>query len=89
MKIYVLDGKDMTSRQTAYRVIERTMDMPDYFGKNLDALADCLGERTADMSVVFVNTDALKNTLGDYADKMLNVFREASRDVGFRFLEKA
>ena len=90
MKIYLLDGKDMTSRETAYRVIERTMGFPDWFGHNLDALADCLSELDADAAaIVFVNTGLLTERLGPYAGKMLSCFREASEELGFPWIEKA
>ena len=67
MSIYLLDGKDMTSREAAYELIAREMDFPDYFGKNLDALYDCLTEKNADNTVIFVNTALLEEYLGDYA----------------------
>ena len=89
MTIYLIDGKDMTTREKAYRVIEKTMCFPDWFGHNLDALADCLGELPADSAVVFVNTDALTENLGSYADKLLNCFRMLSEECGFQFIEKA
>jgi RNAse (barnase) inhibitor barstar len=89
MTVYLLDGKDMTSREKAYRVIEKAMCFPDWFGHNLDALADCLGELPADSAVVFVNTDALTENLGSYADKLLNCFRMLSEECGFQFIEKA
>ncbi len=89
MTVYLLDGKDMTSREKAYRVIEKAMCFPDWFGHNLDALADCLGELPANCAVVFVNTDALTENLGSYADKLLNCFRMLSEECGFQFIEKA
>ena len=89
MNIYLLDGKDMTSRKKTYTVIERTMLFPDWFGHNLDALADCLSELPSDTAIVFVNTDALKDNLGPYADKVLRCFRELSEECGFRWMEKA
>lgn len=90
MNIYLLDGKDMTSRKKAYRIIEQAMAFPDWFGNNLDALADCLSDLSADKTaIVFVNTDALVEHLGPYADKMLNCFRQLSDECGFQWIEKA
>ena len=90
MSIYLLDGKDMTSRDKAYRVIEQEMNFPEWFGHNLDALADCLGDLPTDSTaIVFVNTDALADNLGSYADKILNCFRQLSEECGFVWIEKA
>ena len=89
MNICLLDGKDMTSREKAYRIIEKTMCFPDWFGHNLDALADCLGELPSDTAIVFVNTGALPENLGPYAEKLLNCFRMLAEETGFQFIEKA
>ena len=89
MNICLLDGKDMTSRETAYRIIEKTMSFPEWFGHNLDALADCLGEIPADTAIVFVNTDILIDNLGNYANKLLNCFRQLSEEFGFIWIEKS
>ena len=90
MNIYLLDGKDMTSREKAYRIIEEKMRFPNWFGHNLDALADCLselpGERTA---IIFVNTDMLTEHLGQYAEKMLKCFRQLADECNYTWIEKA
>lgn len=88
MSIYLLDGKDMTSREAAYEVIAKEMDFPDYFGKNLDALYDCLTDMSSESTVIFVNTALLQEYLGDYAEKILSCFRDASSECGFVLREK-
>ena len=72
-----------------YDALERYLDMPDYFGRNLDALGDCISEMPADESaVIFVNTAVLKENLGPYAARMLACFREECGEIGLRFIEK-
>ncbi len=41
-KIYFLDGKAIRDKKTFLEHIARAMKFPDYFGKNWDALQDCL-----------------------------------------------
>ena len=90
MNIYLLDGKDMTSSETAYRIIEETLEFPEWFGHNLDALADCLSDLDADdTAIVFVNTDALTENIGQYGNRMLDCFREISDEYGITWIEKA
>ena len=88
MAIYLLDGKDMTSREEAFSLIAKELELPEYFGKNLDALYDCLTEKSADHTVVFVNTAILEEYLGEYGQKILGVFRDASAECGFALKEK-
>lgn len=40
--LYALDGKKISDKPTFLDKIARAMKFPDYFGKNWDALNDCL-----------------------------------------------
>jgi ribonuclease inhibitor len=76
-KEYVLDCENMTDRERAHEYIAEELDFPDYYGKNLDALFDCLTEME-ECSILFINLDALE-MLGDYSGAMLAVFEEAEQ----------
>ena len=88
MEIIILDGNRMTSRDRAYEYINKTMRFPEYAGKNLDALHDCLSELSCDMIIIMQNCDALQKNLDKYAEKMLNVFRITAEEAGYTFIEK-
>ncbi len=40
-KIFV-DGKDFENKEGLHDTLKDKLDFPDYYGKNLDALWDCL-----------------------------------------------
>lgn len=44
MKTVQLDLRDITSPEVLHSLLERRLSLPDYYGKNLDALFDVLGE---------------------------------------------
>ncbi len=73
---YILDGKQMVSREETHLYLKETFGFPAYYGKNLDALYDCLTEMT-ELEVEFVNTEDMLTVLGRYGEKLLDVFREA------------
>ena len=43
MKI-TLDIKEFKDRKKAHLYLKKILNLPDYYGENLDALYDCLGE---------------------------------------------
>ena len=73
---YILDGKQMVSREETHLYLKKTFGFPAYYGKNLDALHDCLTEMT-ELEVEFVNTEDMLTALSRYGEKLLDVFREA------------
>ena len=85
MRLVKLDGRKMDSRNAAWNYLRESLQLPDYFGNNLDALADCLGE-LQNTDITFSYADAALNSLGDYAVKMIHVFEfEAAARNDFRF----
>lgn len=76
-KEYILDCEEMYERKQTHEYIAEVLEFPDYYGKNLDALFDCLTEM-GECSVIFTNLDALSE-LGDYSGALLAVFEEAEQ----------
>lgn len=71
MKIFILDGSRLTSKQTAHEYIQELLSFPPHYGKNLDALDDCLSELSREVGVIMTNLDAARSMLGGYADGIL------------------
>ena len=74
---YILDCGEMTDRERAHEYIAEVLEFPDYYGKNLDALFDCLTDM-GESSILLTNLDALE-MLGDYSGALLAVFEEAEQ----------
>lgn len=88
MQSFILDGKNMTTREAAHDEIKRQMCFPDYYGRNLDALWDLISCDDAD--VVLRDPAPMLNGLGIYGCKLLGTFYDAERenpDFHFRIEE--
>ncbi len=88
MELIIIDGKRMTTIEETHRYLERTLRLPPYYGHNLDALYDCLGDLSQNVYIILINGDLLDSNLGEFAAKLRKVFTDASNvPFSFRFLE--
>ncbi|NLB79239.1 MAG: barstar family protein [Clostridiaceae bacterium] len=83
MKTIVIDGKFMTSKKKAHEYLAKRLSFPDYYGKNLDALHDCLLDISTPTNIVFYNKKYLDIILNSYAHIMLKTFMHASEENNF------
>ena len=88
MKIVVIDGRKMTDREAAHTYLKRKLDLPEYYGRNLDALFDCLCEMN-NVQVVLTYVSEMKDNLRRYADNLVNVFEAAEeKNPKFSFISE-
>lgn len=86
MNIVVLEGKDLISKVKVHQVLKDKLELPDYYGENFDALWDCLtGWVSLPLKIVWNDYKYSKNQLGDFAEKLLQLFMEAKDEIeGFK-----
>lgn len=62
------------------------LGLPEYYGKNLDALWDCLtGWIDLPLTIEWRDFEESKRLMGDYANKLLKLFLEAEQELeGFK-----
>jgi len=70
----VLDGRRMDDRAGLHRELKQKLSLPEYYGENLDALNDCLGERREREWIVIEHAGELLEGCEDYALGLLRVF---------------
>jgi ribonuclease inhibitor len=89
MKV-VIDGNQIVSQEELHKILKRELELPDYYGNNLDALYDCLTSWVdLPLTIEWNNFSESKNCLGDYANKVLETFKEAEEELDeFKFLIK-
>lgn len=77
MKI-VLDGRKMTDREAAHTYLQEVFGFPAHYGRNLDALCDCLTE--GEIPEIEVQYEAeLLAALGKYGERLLQVFADVQK----------
>lgn len=86
MKKVQLDGAVCRSQEELHDQLKTVLHLPDYYGKNLDALWDCLtGEVTLPVELTWVNFQTSKDALGDYAESLRQLFQEAEEELKGQF----
>lgn len=72
----ILNGNLMDAREALHDHLKEKLGLPDYYGGNLDALNDCLGERAERTLVVIEEASAFLEGNGPYAAQVLRVFAD-------------
>lgn len=67
MRICILDGEMIKDREMLHDTLADTLDLPDWYGRNLDALYDCLTDIREETEIRIQNEDVLTDHLGNYA----------------------
>ncbi|MDE6890775.1 MAG: barstar family protein [Lachnospiraceae bacterium] len=79
MRICILDGNKMTNRELLHNALAGSLSFPNWYGRNLDALYDCLTDFHEEAEIRILHEASLKENLGNYALLLLKVLQEAAR----------
>lgn len=77
MKTVVLDGGVITCMEDVHTAFADALELPDYYGRNLDALYDCLTDLAEPAEVQLCDLDGLEAALGKRFDSLLLVLADA------------
>ncbi len=78
MKIISVDCGEIHSRQELHSRLSEALLLPEWYGNNLDALYDCLTDLHTETAILLLQFDALRQELGNYAEGVRRVLRDAS-----------
>lgn len=82
-----IDGGAVTGREALHERLASQLALPEWYGKNLDALYDCLTGPGEEIYLCLRDPAALEKALGGYARTFLRVLEEAQREGSrFRFV---
>ena len=83
----VIDCAEFSSSEELYQALMVRLSLPSCYGMNLDALWDSItGLVAMPLAIIWIGFETSVSTIGDYAYKVEELFREAEKEVpGFRF----
>lgn len=74
MKIVELDGSKMDSIQNTHMHLKESMELPEHYGENLDAMYDVMSDISENTFVFVLNSQQMRTSLGDYGVRMEQVW---------------
>jgi ribonuclease inhibitor len=78
----ILKGAKIKSISDFHAQIKEVLELPNYYGQNLDALWDCLtGWIEMPLTLIWEDSNVSKENLGEYAEKIFNILRDAEKEV--------
>ena len=72
-----LNARRMTTRELAHAHLKERLRLPDWYGNNLDALHDCLGDFGEPTRIILRFAPELVRSLGAYGTKLIRVLQQA------------
>lgn len=76
MKKITLEAARLKSKSSAHKYLKDRLNLPEYYGENLDALWDCLMEICAPTTIVISGLDKLGENMG-FAGDLIELFSDA------------
>lgn len=88
MKKIVIDGRFIKHETDVHKYFVKKFRLPDYYGKNLDALWECLNEIDEKTTIVLKNSDKFKKSYSkfDALLSMLNELKEENKLIRFEIV---
>lgn len=78
-KSYLLNGKKVLNKQQLHDYLCQVFKLPEYYGRNLDALWDCLSTNNSIKKITVIHTENLVAVLGDYGALLLRLFNDLNK----------
>ena len=79
MKTILLDFEWAETREDVHTLLKKELELPDYYGRNLDALYDCLTDLQED-TVINLCCTMDGSPVSAYLQKMRQVFMDAEEE---------
>ena len=76
----ILDGRLMIDRSAVHDQLKERLNLPDYYGRNLDALFDLLTEFAEPLHILLAQWGEAEGNLGQYAETLRETLVDAANE---------
>ena len=80
MKNVIIQGSEIFSIADIHEKLMDELGFPEYYGMNLDALHDCLGDIFEETSITISESDVLAHRLGTSFEKLMQVLCDTAEE---------
>ncbi len=87
---YTIDLSEVKSTEELHDLLQEVLPLPDYYGRNLDALYDVLTSFSEPMEIRFINTADAEAFIGEYMQSLYELcgdVREENPEISFIFAD--
>ena len=85
---YRVDFSTVEDFWDIHRILKKSLNFPDYYGKNLDALFDCLTDMLGDISIIEIRGLEKTKKYDGYDRRLLKVFSDAKHAFDDEFSDR-
>ncbi|MCB2288517.1 barstar family protein [Clostridium sp. CS001] len=87
MKEIRLNGNKMLDKASTHDYLKQKLDLPDYYGENLDALWDLLVTDFSPKKITIYRPAVIIENLGPYGEAIINLFQEVVKENEYIIVE--
>jgi len=80
MRYVIIDGRSVSSMDDIHDAFVRGLDLPGYYGRNLDALHDCLTDIFEPVTIILLGRWCMEQSLGDRLDGFYRLLEDVNRE---------
>lgn len=78
MSEIVLDGLVLEDMEEVHALFAQALEFPDWYGRNLNALFDCLTDLARDVTVRLLHREDLEARLGRWSQDLIFLLQKAA-----------